>query len=967
MYKLLIFRLTVFAKLLFIPISFSTQIIQLKKNQHRKYWVSRVSQSFFSVNSALNKFELNYLNLRSATIIFLQGIILSFNIYSQEKKLKILLPGNEKTELSGLYSSKNPVAYLPAAIIESETQRINGSLYKEEEDKRTLTSKTYHSENGKILIKHSSKNIHYRNKENKLVPVNPSLDTTPRGWAAQQQEYPAYLYKDGSVALSAGGNDIIVFNKNSKINEIPISTDDYTVGKNGMYINQAGNNTDKRIIFRENAIKTDYILHQPVKIQSDLIITEELEMPESYIVRMENLSPGLHNFPGDGFHDKIPVIYSGKKEKARFHPPLVYDADNHFTYGKYSLIKKNGKIVLQLIISGNWLNDPARKYPITIDPLVTGPVSYYPQNYLNSCEYPNFEKDSMLVIIPPGITITYFNVEDSYYADAMVGALMTEGYMMLSTSCGSVVGTCSDSVQSGTCYWIPGIDFKSNLACCFVPSCDTQSFYLTHGFSRTPAIYGTGCNQNSVYYTPFGQWPFSAYIEGRTVEIAPANWSVFPTTVCSDSCTIYLKASAQYGVPPYTMTHPWSADTIQFGNVLSGCSTLGTDTIALKIPGCPVSCDTTSMLSIPPPVIIDLCGDTITGLINKSITIKPVPEANANGASVCAGEPVNIPLSSCIPGTVFTWSGNNGSSGTGNITDISSVPGIINYSFTPDAAGCAGTTENVLVNVLPVYSKQDSATICSGTSIFLQGNYQTNAGTYVDTLPTIYGCDSIVITQLSVTTITTNADTEICTGTSVFLEGDLQHDPGTYFDTLITPSGCDSIIITDLTVHPLPPANAGSDATINAGDTVQLVASGGVAYQWNTGESTAGILVTPSSTSNYSVMVTDTNGCSASDDAMVFVNVDEPVFNISVPNIITPNGDNRNDVIFVHGKGIKEFKFYIFDRLGEKIFETDEMSKGWDGTRNGKQLNSAVFAYLLTATFIDESEFKEKGNITLVR
>jgi hypothetical protein len=69
----------------------------------------------------------------------------------------------------------------------------------------------------------------------------------------------------------------------------------------------------------------------------------------------------------------------------------------------------------------------------------------------------------------------------------------------------------------------------------------------------------------------------------------------------------------------------------------------------------------------------------------------------------------------------------------------------------------------------------------------------------------------------------------------------------------------------------MPTANAGADVTINNGESTTLTASGGGTYLWNTGETTASITVSPSTTTTYSVTVNQ-NGCEASDDVTVTVN-----------------------------------------------------------------------------------------------
>ncbi|MEM6966485.1 MAG: gliding motility-associated C-terminal domain-containing protein, partial [Bacteroidota bacterium] len=93
------------------------------------------------------------------------------------------------------------------------------------------------------------------------------------------------------------------------------------------------------------------------------------------------------------------------------------------------------------------------------------------------------------------------------------------------------------------------------------------------------------------------------------------------------------------------------------------------------------------------------------------------------------------------------------------------------------------------------------ATICEGESYQAGGMPQTTAGNYSDTLQTINGCDSIILTELIVHPIfTENLSVEICIGDSLFVGGSWQNTSGIYSDTLQTIQGCDSIIVTDLEV-----------------------------------------------------------------------------------------------------------------------------------------------------------------------
>jgi gliding motility-associated-like protein len=479
----------------------------------------------------------------------------------------------------------------------------------------------------------------------------------------------------------------------------------------------------------------------------------------------------------------------------------------------------------------------------------------------------------MQVTIPAGITITSFIVEDSYFADALStpAALMRHGTMELSTACGTVTfscqGTASDS--SGTCYLVPNTDVKTDLACCFSPSCTDQTFYITHGLSRD--TYGPGCNQNYIYYSPFSTWPFSAFIVGKTVETTQTQWSVFPATICSDSCTIYLKATTKYGVPPYTITHPWATGASQFGS-FSGCNSIGTDTITLVIPGCPSTCGTNPTLIIPAPTIVDACGDSVSGLTSKTIIINPVPVATATVREVCAGAPFTIPVSSCVTGSSYTWTGDNGSNGVGNISDVAQTnvtsPTLINYSIIPTANGCVGAA------------------------------------------------------------ISVSAD-----------------------------------------INPLPILIASPNDTIDPGISVPLNATGGLTYSWTpttalSCATCANPIAAPVVSTTYIVTGNNEYECSSSDTLTLIVNQGTEV--LYIPNSFTPNSNDLNDLFCVYGTSIKKIDLEIFDRWGELLFKTTDITMGWDGTFHGKPVEKGVYVYSIRCEWESGTHTYRTGTVTIV-
>lgn len=107
------------------------------------------------------------------------------------------------------------------------------------------------------------------------------------------------------------------------------------------------------------------------------------------------------------------------------------------------------------------------------------------------------------------------------------------------------------------------------------------------------------------------------------------------------------------------------------------------------------------------------------------------------------------------------------------------------------------------LTVKPVFKNYFNKQICSGDSILLGGMYQKKSGVYTDKYISKNICDSFNITNLVVgKTFESNKHLSLCQGEGILLEGVLQTTNGMYYDTLQTLSGCDSVIITHLTIIP---------------------------------------------------------------------------------------------------------------------------------------------------------------------
>ena len=244
----------------------------------------------------------------------------------------------------------------------------------------------------------------------------------------------------------------------------------------------------------------------------------------------------------------------------------------------------------------------------------------------------------------------------------------------------------------------------------------------------------------------------------------------------------------------------------------------------------------------------------------------------------------------------------------------------------------------------------------------------------MDTIPASGGCDSIITTILTVNPNTGSIQNPIiCSGALYILpSGATASVSGTYTFTSTASNGCDSVITTNLTVNPKPNATVSSDVTILSGSSTTLSASGGASYVWSPStnlNSVTGNAVVANPVSNiiYCVTVSDANGCS--DSSCIKVTVETTCGTFYIPNAFSSNGDNENDEfkVYINPLCVTKFLLIIYDRWGDKVFETNDITKGWNGELRGVVSNSAVYTFYCKTVLISGEEIFKQGNVSLVR
>jgi gliding motility-associated-like protein len=167
------------------------------------------------------------------------------------------------------------------------------------------------------------------------------------------------------------------------------------------------------------------------------------------------------------------------------------------------------------------------------------------------------------------------------------------------------------------------------------------------------------------------------------------------------------------------------------------------------------------------------------------------------------------------------------------------------------------------------------------------------------------------------------------------------------------------------------PGQLRSDTTIRFGQSVDLNGSGAIRFSWSppyniSSLSNPSVQVAPQRTTQYILTGYNSKACFSSDTIDVRV-IDNSCGEMYVPNAFTPNNDGVNDVLYVRGICLESLTFMIFNRWGEKVFETADQKNGWDGSYKGEDLNTGVFVYRLEGKTFEGKAFESKGNITLLR
>jgi gliding motility-associated-like protein len=416
---------------------------------------------------------------------------------------------------------------------------------------------------------------------------------------------------------------------------------------------------------------------------------------------------------------------------------------------------------------------------------------------------------------------------------------------------------------------------------------------------------------------------------------------------------------------------------------------------------------TTTIYTVTTTNILNGCtsSDAVTITVDRT---PPNAEAGNSKELSCTITTVTLDGSSTSPNVSYAWSNSLGNTATVN----TNLPGNFTLTVTDNINGCSATDQVVIsqninvpdLNILPPADISCTNPVVTITSVSSTANVIFNwsegsniatqdvsvAGQYsVTATDNNNGCTAsrnVSVSSLPAIDFSVNANAASCGNASgsasvSIISGNGPFDyawsngavtasivnlnGGQYAVTVTDANGCSDIrtVIVGLTPQATKP-DIGLDSIICEGDFVVLFAGNYDSYLWQDG--TTVNIYNATNEGVYIVTVTDSNGCEASDTMQI--SFDEQCgFNLVMPTAFSPNQDGKNDTYKPVYTGLPStFEMRIFNRWGEKVFETDDITKGWDGKFKGTTQPMETYVWTVSYTYGQKVQKSIIGNLALL-
>lgn len=288
---------------------------------------------------------------------------------------------------------------------------------------------------------------------------------------------------------------------------------------------------------------------------------------------------------------------------------------------------------------------------------------------------------------------------------------------------------------------------------------------------------------------------------------------------------------------------------------------------------------------------------------------------------------------------------------------------------------CNGSS--TILSTVPVFDTYlwSNGSTASAIEVAVAGNYSVtvtneNACTGSDDatvvvsdnlLPQISG-DLGICPNGSTTLSTTTSDGSYVWSTGATTQSIEVSAIGTYNVTVSSDNACSGSTAATVVSYTAPtPSIEGNTLIINAGNTTLSVAATYTTYEWSTGATAPSINVTTEG--SYTITVTNEQGCAGTATINVTQQIISPVI---IPSAFSPNNDGVNDEFRVFANNITDFSCAIYNRWGQRVFESNNIATPWDGKHKGIQQEVGVYAYFITLQQNDGTQHTYKGNVTIL-
>lgn len=338
-----------------------------------------------------------------------------------------------------------------------------------------------------------------------------------------------------------------------------------------------------------------------------------------------------------------------------------------------------------------------------------------------------------------------------------------------------------------------------------------------------------------------------------------------------------------------------------------------------------------------------------------TVTVNPLPTASISygGVPYCRTGTVAVMLTGQTGGSYSSTTGLSINSSTGEINLASSAAGTYNVTYSFSNGNCNNSTDaTIIINDIPSVVITEPAQVCNPATIDITGSNITTGST----------------AGLTYTYFLNDAATIALTHPETVAE------TGTYYIKGTNSSGCSDIQPVQVTINNIVATLTSSAGAVIQGNNFTLTTGADTDYEiisWSptalfadqTAKTQTATLKDSSTT--FTVIAVSEDGCR--DTATVKVALAGGAKDLFIPNAFTPNRDGNNDVFKVYGSTITGAEIKIYTQWGALVYETNDNTKGWDGTSKGIAQPVGTYIYVVKIRTSDQDTFLKKGTINLIR